>query len=83
MPGVFISNLQSNFWKLLYDNIFGFLLDKALIWANQSGFKPGDSCVNQLLSIMHNIYKSFNDSYEVRDVSLDISKVFDRAFNKV
>ena len=31
--------------------MFGFFLDKGLISANQSGFKPGDSCFNQLLSI--------------------------------
>ena len=36
--------------------MLGFFLDKSLISANQSGFKPGDSCINQLLSITHNIY---------------------------
>ena len=30
--------------------------DKGLISVNQSGFKPGGSCINQLLSITHNIY---------------------------
>ena len=50
-----------------------------LISSNQSGFKPGDFCVNQLVSITHEIYKSFDESHEVRDVFLDISK----AFNKV
>ena len=58
--------------------MFGFFLDKGLISANQSGFKPGDSCINQLLSITHNIYKSFDDGYEVRGVLLDISKAFDK-----
>ena len=55
--------------------MFGFFLDKGS--ANQSGFKPGDSCINQLLSITHNIYKSFDDGYEVRRAFLDISKAFD------
>ena len=27
--------------------MFGLFLDKGLISANQSGFKPGDSCINQ------------------------------------
>ena len=40
--------------------MFGFFLDKDLISANQSGFKPGDSCIIQLLSITDNIYKSFD-----------------------
>ena len=39
-----------------------------------SGFKPGDSCINQLLSITHEIYLSFDDGFEVRSVFLDISK---------
>ena len=61
--------------------MFGFFLDKGLISANQSGFKPGDSCINQLLSITHNIYKSFDDGYEVRGVFLDISKAFDKVWH--
>ena len=35
----------------------------------QSGFKPGDSCINQLLSIVHEIYSSFDDGFEVRTFS--------------
>ena len=69
------------FERLLYNEMFGFFLDKGLISANQSGFKPGDSCINQLLSIMHNIYKSFDDGYEVRGVFLDISKAFDKVWH--
>ena len=61
--------------------MFGFFLDKGLISANQSGFKPGDSCINQLLSIMHKIYKSFDDGYEVRGVFLNISKAFDKVWH--
>ena len=60
------------FERLIYNEMFCFFLDKGLIAANQSGFKPGDSCINQLLSITHNIYKSFDDGYEVRRVFLDI-----------
>ena len=52
--------------------MFGFFLDKGLISANQSGFKPGESWINQLLSITRNIYKSFDDDYEVSGVFLDI-----------
>ena len=52
--------------------MFSFLLDKGLISANQSGSKPGDSCINQLLSITHNSYKLFDDGYEW-GVFLDIS----------
>ena len=69
------------FERFIYNDMFGFFLDKGLISANQSGFKPGDSCINQLLSITHNIYKSFDDGYEVRGVFLDISKAFDKVWH--
>ena len=36
------------------------------------------SFINQLLSITHEIYKFFNEGYEIRGVFLGISKDFDR-----
>ena len=62
--------------------MFRFFLDNKLITTNQSGFKPGDSCINQLLSITHEIYKSFDDGLEVRSVFLDISKAFDKVWHE-
>ena len=62
--------------------MFRFLIENNLISSNQSGFKPGDSCINQLLSITHEIYKSFDDGFEVRGVFLDISKAFDKVWDK-
>lgn len=43
-----------------------------------SGFGPNNSCVNELISITHNIYRAFdiNPSLEVEGVFLDLSKVF-------
>ena len=55
--------------------MFGFFLDKGLISANQWGFKLRDSRINQLLSLTHDIYKSFDDGYEVRGGFHDILKV--------
>ena len=37
--------------------MFGFFLYKDLISANQSGFNSGDSSINQLSLITHDIYK--------------------------
>ena len=34
---------------------------KHLISTNQLGFKPGDYCINQLLSITHGVYALFNE----------------------
>ena len=60
--------------------MFGFFIDQGLSSTNQSGFKSEDTCVNKLLSIMHDIYKLFDDGYEVRGVFFDISKAFDKVW---
>ena len=62
--------------------MFSFFLANNLLAPNQSGFKPGDSCINQLLSITHEIYSSFDDGFEVRSVFLDISKAFDKVWHE-
>ena len=69
------------FGRLIYNSLFEFFIANELISSNQSGFKPGDSCINQLLSITHEIYKSFDDGYDVRGVFLDISKAFDKVWH--
>ena len=62
--------------------MFKFFTKNSLISQNQLEFKPGDSCTNQLLSITHQIYKSFDNSHEVRSVFLDMSKTFDKEWHK-
>ena len=58
------------------------VVKNGLISQNQSRFKPEDSCINQLLSITHEIYKSFDDEFDVRSVFLDISKAFDKVWHE-
>ena len=60
--------------------MFEFFIENDLISQHQSGFKPGDSCIDQLLSITHEIYQSFDEGFDVRSVliCLDISKAFDK-----
>ena len=40
-----------------------------VIFPNQSGFTPGYPCVNQLIAVTNEIYKSFDDGLEVRGLS--------------
>ena len=61
--------------------MFGFFIENDLISQHQCGFKPGDSCINQLLSITHQICQSFDESFDVRSVFLDISKAFDKVWH--
>ena len=44
------------FERLMFNKLFNFLLENNLISPNQSGFKPGNYCINQLLSTTHKIY---------------------------
>ena len=62
--------------------MYEFFTENNLISPNQSGFKPGDLCINQLLSITHEIYKSFDNGLEVRGIFLGISKAFDKVWCK-
>ena len=70
-----------NFERLTHNSLFEFFIEKDLISSDQSGFKPGDSSINQLLSVTHEIYKSSDDGFEIRVVFLDISKGFDKINN--
>ena len=76
-PGLGIQRLN-HYAIAPYDTMFEFFTKKNLTSDNQSGSKPGDSCVNQLLSITHEIYQSFGNNLEVRDVFLDIFRAFDK-----
>ena len=71
------------FEKPVYDSLYSHLVSCNLLNPNQSGFRPGDSTVNQLISITHTIFKAFdcNPSLDVRSVYLDISKAFDRVWH--
>ena len=57
--------------------MFSLFIENDLISQNKTCLDPGDSCINQLLSITHEIYTSFDDGWEV-SVFLDISKAFSK-----
>ena len=68
------------FETLIFNALYSFFEDLKLLNPCQSGFKKNDSCINQLVSITHEIYSAFdcNPSLEVRGVFLDLSKAFDK-----
>ena len=69
--------------KLEYDSLYTRLVSCELLDPNQSGFRPGDSNINQLISITHTIFKAFdcNSLLDFRSVYLDLSKAFDRVWH--
>ena len=56
------------FERLIYNEMYSFFTENDLISSNLSGFKQGDSCINRLLSITHDIYQSLDQVCEVGGV---------------
>ena len=69
------------FERLIYNVMYEFLTENDLLSPKQSGFRSGDSCINQLLSINHEILNAFDKGLEVRGIFLDISKAFDKVWH--
>ena len=68
--------------RLNCKRMFEFFTENELISQNQSGFKPGDSCISQLLCITHDIYQSIDVGLETIAVFLDISKAFNKVWHE-
>ena len=64
----------------MFKDLFNYFHKNESYTKCQSGFLPGESCISQLLSIVHDINSSFdwNPTQDVRGIFLDISKVFDK-----
>ena len=71
------------FEKIIFNNLYPYLNSNNLITKNQSGFRPGDSTTNQLLFLVDEIHRAFEDRYSLgtRAVFLDISKAFDKVWH--
>ena len=67
--------------KTVFARLYDFLLDIGFLYKYQSGFRPGNSTINQLIYIIHQIYLVFESGKEVRVVFLDISKAFDKVWH--
>ena len=65
--------------------MLNYFIQSKLFTQCQSGFIPGDSCVSKLLSITHEICKSFDYNPPAADtmgIFLDISKAFDTVWHE-
>ena len=64
--------------------MFNYFHKNELVPKCQSGFLPGDSCVSQLLSIVHDINSPFDcdPTQDAKSVFLDISKAFDKVWDE-
>ena len=64
-------------------SLFNYFQSNRLFTPSQFGFLPGDSCIAQLLSIIHEIQTAVdeNTTVDVRGVFLDLSKAFDKVWH--
>ena len=71
------------FERVIYNSLFNYFQSNRLFTPSQSGFLPEDSCIAQLLSIIHEIQTAFdeNPTVDVRGVFLDLSKAFDKVWH--
>ena len=66
----------------MYKQIHNFIVNNNLLSQHQSGFRQGDSTVNQLLYLSDEFSKALDAGKEIRVVFFDISKAFDRVWHK-
>ncbi|PJE77813.1 hypothetical protein CI610_03257 [invertebrate metagenome] len=68
--------------RCIYKYVYNYLTDKSLLSSCQSGFRSGDSTINQLVSISNDIFSALDNGKEIRMVFCDISKAFDRVWHR-
>ena len=68
---------------MIFNTNYDFIDKNNYFSNNQSGFRPNDSCIHQLVAITHNIFSAFdvNLSLEVHGFFFDLSKGFDRVWH--
>ena len=70
--------------KFIYGTLYNYFEGNDLFSKSQSGFRKGDSCVSQLLSITHETFRGFdaNPSLDTCGLFWDISKAFDKVWHE-
>ena len=81
-PVSLLSCLSNICEKVVFIHLYSFLDTIGFFYRFQSGFRPGDSTVMQLVYIVHEIFEALEKDNEIRAVLLDISKAFDRVWHR-
>ena len=80
-PISLLSNLDKALERLVFKYLYNHLLDNNILTSFQSGFRPGDSTVNQLTYLYDTFCHALDSGKEIRVVFCDISKAFDRVWH--
>ena len=88
-------SLPSNYWpvallsclgklqeRIVFKNLYKFLIDNNYSYKYQSGFLHRNSTVFQLIDIHHNICQAFDNNLFSCIVFCDVSKAFDRVWHR-
>ena len=68
--------------RIVFKQFYNYLRENHLLSKDQSGFKIGDSTVNQLSYLYHIFSKALDEKKDVHIIFCDISKAFDRVWHK-
>ena len=63
--------------KLVFNQVYKYLVENELLCSNQHGFRPKHSTLTALLSITEDFYRKLDDGYVIGIVTLDLEKAFD------
>lgn len=81
-PISLLSTIGKVLERIIHKHMFNFFNNNNIITCLQSGFLPGDSSVNQLVSLYNTFCRALDDGKEVRAIFCDISKAFDRVWHR-
>ena len=68
--------------QVVFKHVYNFFHTNNLLTKHQSGFRPGDSTVNQLAYLYHVFSEALDKKKDVRIVFCDVSKAFDKVWHE-
>ena len=68
--------------KIIFKYIYNYLQENDILTKFQSGFRPKDSTVNQLLEIYHTIIENLDKGKDIKFIFCDVSKAFDKVWHR-
>ena len=68
--------------KIIFKYLYNYLQENNILTKYQSGFRPKDSTVNQLLEIYHTIIENLDNQKDIKFIFCDVSKAFDKVWHK-
>ena len=81
-PISLLSCVGKAFERLIFNRIYKYCVEHNILTSTNSGSKPSDSAVNQLVALVNKIYQGLDDHKEVMMIFLDVSKAFDKVWHR-